>query len=68
MRVAILVQANSYLWLALTEDRSEYIYDLDSTSPFPQLAGGPSADAVRADLKRWGFTVLLPTEPRYITL
>lgn len=64
MKVAILVQANAYLWMALTEDFREYIYDLDSTSPFPQLAGGLSPDAARADLERWGFTVLPLTKPR----
>jgi hypothetical protein len=68
VRVAILVQASSPLWLALTEDRSEYIRDPSSTGAFPQMAGWPSADAARADLARWGFTVLLPPKPRYVTL
>lgn len=68
MRGAILVQERADLWMALTEDRREYIRDPNSTSPFPQLAGWPSADAARAVLERWGYLVLSPPERRYIVL
>lgn len=60
-RTVILVEEKPGLWMALTEDRSEYIYDPEySTPPFPQLvlAGWSSAEAAHADLTRWGFLVV----------